>query len=108
MTRIALQDWVEDEIDNFAVVPDANWYMIRPLYLHTLDRLANKYTLAHIKEYNMEAGVYYSSLASLTFGVTRHEIDYELSQTRICDQYPFKCVEKKLFCLGIKSFVSCK
>ena len=31
--------------------------MIRPLYLHTVDRLANKFTLAHLKGYNMENGV---------------------------------------------------
>ena len=36
---------------------DGNWYMIRPLYLHTVDRLANKFTLAHLKGYNMEDGV---------------------------------------------------
>ena len=64
---------MENENDNFAVVPgkrrgeaivtlylhltDANWYMIRPLYLHTVDRLANKFTLAHLKGYNMEDGV---------------------------------------------------
>ena len=36
---------------------DGNWYAIRPLYLHTVDRLANKFTLAHLKTYNMEAGV---------------------------------------------------
>ena len=36
---------------------DGNWYSIRPLYLHTVDRLANKFTLAHLKTYNMEAGV---------------------------------------------------
>ena len=37
--------------------PDANWYMIRALYLHTVDMLANKFTLAHLKGYNMENGV---------------------------------------------------
>ena len=36
---------------------DGNWYAIRPLYLHTVDRLANKFTLAHLKTYNLEAGV---------------------------------------------------
>ena len=64
---------MEGELDNFAVVPghncdtsgnpsieyiaDGNWYAIRPLYLHTVDRLANKFTLAHLKTYNLEAGV---------------------------------------------------
>ena len=38
-------------------ITDGNWYAIRPLYLHTVDRLANKFTLAHLKTYNMEAGV---------------------------------------------------
>lgn len=54
---MALQDWVENENDNFAVVPDGNWYMIRPLYIHNVDGLANKFTLAHLKSYNMEGGV---------------------------------------------------
>ena len=36
---------------------DSNWYVIRALYLHTLDMFANKFTLAHIKGYNMENGV---------------------------------------------------
>ena len=48
LTRTALQDWKEEN-DNFAIVPDANWFMIRALYIHTVDRLANKFTLAHLK-----------------------------------------------------------
>ena len=48
LTRTALQDWTENN-DNFAIVPDANWFMIRALYIHTVDRLANKFTLAHLK-----------------------------------------------------------
>jgi hypothetical protein len=42
---------------NFAVTPDANWYMLRGLYRHTVDALANKFTLAHLKKYNIEMGV---------------------------------------------------
>jgi len=57
LTRLPLKDWEDGVNDNFAVVPDANWYMIRGLYLHTIDRLANKFTLAHLKGYNMENGV---------------------------------------------------
>ena len=36
---------------------DGNWYAIRPLYIHNVEDLANKFTLAHLKTYNMEAGV---------------------------------------------------
>ena len=36
---------------------DANWYAIRPLYIHNVEELANKFTLEHLKTYNMEAGV---------------------------------------------------
>ena len=68
-------EWNADENDNFAVVPgdlnivmgqmlliiisilDSNWYVIRALYLHTVDFFANKFTLAHLKGYNMENGV---------------------------------------------------
>merc|ERR1712048_383679 len=56
LTRRALQDWTPGN-DPFAVVPDANWYMLRPLYLHNVDGLANKFTLAHLKLYNMEWGI---------------------------------------------------
>jgi len=42
---------------NFAVTPDANWYMLRPLYLHSVDGLANKFTLAHLLKYNLEWGI---------------------------------------------------
>ena len=31
--------------------------MIRALYLHTVDGLANRFSLAHLKGYNMEGGV---------------------------------------------------
>ena len=55
LTTIALKDFDDHDIVNsFAVVPDANWYMIRSLYLHHIDDLANKFTLAHLKKYNME------------------------------------------------------
>ena len=58
LTTIALQDFPgADIVNSFAVVPDANWYMIRALYLHTIDGLANKFTLAHLKKYNMEWGI---------------------------------------------------
>lgn len=75
LTRVALQDWDENVNDNFAVVPggfilslqqfdhdnscllDGNWYAIRPLYIHNVEELANKFTLEHLKTYNMEAGV---------------------------------------------------
>jgi len=41
---------------NFVTTPDANWYMLRGLYRHTIDGLANKFTLAHLKQYNMNWG----------------------------------------------------
>ena len=54
--RMALKDWAAHDPGVFAVVPDANWFMIRALYLHQVDRLANKFTLNHLKKYNMEWG----------------------------------------------------
>ena len=58
LTTIALKDFPDQNIVNsFAVAPVANWYMIRGLYLHTVDALANKFTLAHLKKYNMEWGM---------------------------------------------------
>lgn len=56
LTRTAQKDWGAHDPGNFAVVPDANWFMLRALYLHNVDRLANKFTLAHLKQYNMEWG----------------------------------------------------
>jgi hypothetical protein len=42
LTTIALKDFPgQDIVNSFAVVPDANWYMIRALYLHNIDGLAN-------------------------------------------------------------------
>ena len=40
--------------NSFATTPDMNWLAIRPLYIHTIDGLANKFALAHLKKYNME------------------------------------------------------
>ncbi len=37
-------------------MPDANWFMIRALYVHQVDRLANKFLLGHLKGYNLEWG----------------------------------------------------
>eukprot|EP00912_Choanoflagellata_sp_UC4_P002272 UC4_evm7s1434 len=54
LTRTALKDWAKHNPGVFAVVPDANWFMIRALYLHQVDRLANKFLLAHLKFYNQE------------------------------------------------------
>lgn len=56
LTTIALKDFNDSITNSFAVVPDANWYMIRSLYLHNVDDLGNKFTLAHLKKYNMEWG----------------------------------------------------
>lgn len=42
---------------NFAVTPDANWYMLRGLYRQQVVALANKFTLSHLKNYNMEWGI---------------------------------------------------
>ena len=58
LTTIALKDFNDSITNSFAVVPDANWYMIRSLYLHNVDELGNKFTLAHLKKYNMEWGEY--------------------------------------------------
>eukprot|EP00966_Prymnesium_polylepis_P217963 5043969-Prymnesium_polylepis.1 len=62
LTCVARKDWPPPPVDpdsaayNFMVTPDANWYMLRGLYVHTVDALANKFTLAHLKKYNMEWG----------------------------------------------------
>ena len=56
LTSTAMKYYPNNLMEDFAVVPDANWYMIRGLYRHTVDRLANKFTLAHLKNYNMEDG----------------------------------------------------
>ena len=39
------------------LISDSNWYVIRALYLHTVDFFANKFTIAHLKGYNMENGI---------------------------------------------------
>ena len=57
LTSTAMKYYPDKLMEDFAVVPDANWYMIRGLYRHTVDRLANKFTLAHLKNYNMEDGI---------------------------------------------------
>ena len=53
----ARQDWFEGYGKFFFITPGSSWYMIRPLYIHTVDRLANKFTLNHLKRFNMENGV---------------------------------------------------
>lgn len=37
-------------------MPDGNWFMLRSLYMHNVDALANKFTLGHLKKYNMAWG----------------------------------------------------
>ena len=59
---MAKKDWPAqvDETSpeyNFAVTPDANWYMLRGLYTHYVDGYANKLTLEHMKRYHFERGV---------------------------------------------------
>ena len=54
LTSRARQDWLDN---HFAITPGANWLMIRPLYIHSVDRLANKFTLRHLTRYNMQGGV---------------------------------------------------
>jgi hypothetical protein len=54
LARVALKDWAAHDPGVFGVVPDGNWFMLRALYLHNVDRLANKFTLGHLKKYNME------------------------------------------------------
>ena len=57
LTSRARQDWLDENWENFAITPGSNWYMIRPLYIHSVDRLANKFTLRHLTRYNMQGGV---------------------------------------------------
>ncbi len=42
---------------DFTIVPDANFFMIRTLYLHRISDIGNKALLAHLKRYNMEHGL---------------------------------------------------
>ena len=42
---------------DFTIVPDANYYMISPLYRHRVSDVANKVLLAHLERYNMEDGL---------------------------------------------------
>ena len=56
LTRTALKDWGTHNPGPFAVVPDGNWFMLRSLYMHNVDALANKFTLGHLKKYNMAWG----------------------------------------------------
>ena len=35
---------------DFLITPGSSWYMIRSLYIHSVDRLANKFTLNHLME----------------------------------------------------------
>ena len=44
----------QNHMKNFASTPGMNWLVIRPLYIHSIDGLANKITLAHLKKYHME------------------------------------------------------
>merc|ERR1712232_291860 len=63
LTCVAKKDWPKGPVDpnsasyNFMVTPDANWYMLRALYNKNVDAIANKFTLAHLKKYNMEWGI---------------------------------------------------
>ena len=53
-----LRDWPENGgISSFAVTPDSNWYLVRGLYMHTIDGLANKFLLNHLTKYHMEWGI---------------------------------------------------
>ena len=42
---------------SFATTPDANWYLMRGLYIHNIDDLANKFLLGHLEKYHMEWGI---------------------------------------------------
>merc|ERR1719433_2602942 len=44
----------QNHMKNFASTPGMNWLVIRPLYIHSIDGLANKITIAHLKKYHME------------------------------------------------------
>merc|ERR1712194_154127 len=53
----AIGNWSSTpELDDyhFGVTPDANWSMLRGLYRHAVDTLANKFTLTHLKGYHLE------------------------------------------------------
>ena len=58
MSTVALKDHPgKDIVKAFKVVPDSNWYVLSALYKHNINGLANKYTLEHLKKYNMEWGI---------------------------------------------------
>ena len=42
---------------NFAVTPDANFFMLRGLYHQNIVGTANRFALQHLKRYNMEWGI---------------------------------------------------
>merc|ERR1711974_73465 len=58
LSTVALKDHPgKDIVKAFKVVPDSNWYILSALYKHNVNGLANKYTLEHLKKYNMEWGI---------------------------------------------------
>jgi len=42
---------------HFSIVPDGNYFTIRPFYRHKVSGFANKAFLAHLKRYQMNAGI---------------------------------------------------
>jgi len=56
LTNQAMGNWPEPN-QNFATTPDGNFLMLQGLYLHNVDKFANKFYLGHLKTYNMEWGI---------------------------------------------------
>ena len=52
----AYKDW-DLVSDVFAFTPDTNWFAIRGMYKHHVGSNANKCTLGHLKNYNLEWGI---------------------------------------------------
>ena len=51
------RDWDKIPNKNFMHTPDTNWWMIRGLYVHNVNKIANDALLGHLKTYNMEWGI---------------------------------------------------
>ena len=54
---VAIKDQPLIDNHHFDEDPSINWYFLSTLYKHGLKELGNKYTLQHLKKYNMEWGI---------------------------------------------------
>jgi len=57
LTSSSPRDWDRIPDKSFMHTPDTNWWMIRGLYLHNVNKIANDALLGHLKTYNMAWGM---------------------------------------------------